>query len=130
MKTRKASEIMTTPVVTTRPDVRLTDVIKLLLRHHISGVPVVDDAGKMIGIVTEYDIMNFAQSGDAARTTAAEAMTKDVVTCRPDTSCADIVDLFAARRIRRVPVVDGGNVVGIVSRRDLLREMLFLYERY
>jgi CBS domain-containing protein len=130
MKTRKASDIMTTPVVTTRPDAKLTDVIKLLLRHHISGVPVVDESGKLVGVITEYDIMNFAQSGDAATTTASEAMTKEVITVRPDTSCVEIIDLFAQRRIRRVPVVERGRVVGIVSRRDLMREMLFLYERY
>jgi CBS domain-containing protein len=74
MKERKAADIMTTPVVTVTKDTVLTDAIRLLLRWHISGMPVVDERGKLIGILSEHDIMNFAFSGDAADTKVEEAM--------------------------------------------------------
>ena len=63
---RTAREIMTENVITVREDIVLTKVIKLLLRWHISGVPVVDEEGKLVGIITEHDVVNFMLSGDAA----------------------------------------------------------------
>ena len=130
MLTRKASDIMTHPVVTIAADTLLTDAIKMLLRHHISGLPVVDADGKLIGIITEFDIMNFALSGDAANTNVSEAMTRNVETISPETGIPTIVEIFSTRRVRRLPVVEDDKVMGIVSRRDLLRAMLFLYDRY
>ena len=129
MKKRKARDIMTGTVITAKPDMLLTDVIRLLLRWHISGLPIVDDDGKLLGIVTEHDIVNFSLSGHAAHTTASEVMTTPVETYDPDTPVEEIVNHFAARRIRRVPVMEGEKVVGIISRRDILREMSQLYSQ-
>jgi CBS domain-containing protein len=126
---RTARAIMTGTVITAKEDMILTDAIKLLLRWHISGLPVVDDEGKLVGIITEHDLMNFALSGDAADTRVSEVMTKPVETYAPDTLVAEIINHFAARRIRRVPVVEDGKVVGIISRRDILREMNRIYSR-
>ena len=120
---------MTSTVITAKQDMLVTDVMKLLLRWHISGLPIVDDDGMLLGIVTEHDVMNFALSGDAASTRASEVMTKQVETYAPDTVVAEIVNHFAARRIRRVPVVKDGKVVGIISRRDIIREMDRIYSR-
>jgi CBS domain-containing protein len=130
MKDRKVSDIMTTTVITARPDMRLTDAIKLLLRWHISGLPVVDSGGTLIGVLTEHDVLNFAFSGDAADTLVAEAMQKKVTTCKPETPVEEVANCFATHRIRRVPVVKGGKVIGIVSRRDILREMNRIYDRF
>ena len=124
---RKARDIMTKPVITAKPDILVTDVMVLLLRWHISGLPIVDDDEKLLGIVTEADIVNFALSGDAAHTTAGEVMTRQVETYSPDTLVVELVNRFAARQVRRVPVVEEGKVVGIVSRRDIIREMHRLY---
>lgn len=126
---RTVRDIMITPAITVREDILLTDVVKLLIRHHISGVPVVDDEDSLIGIVTEHDIVNFALSGHAPRTRVREVMTTNVETCTPDTLFVDIANDFAARRIRRIPVVEGGKVVGIVSRRDIICEMDRTYSR-
>jgi CBS domain-containing protein len=126
---RTAKDIMTSTVITVPEDMLVTNVIKLLLRWHISGVPVVDDDGLLLGIVTEHDVMNFALSGEAARTKASEVMTKQVETYTPDTKVVDIINHFAARQIRRVPVVEDGKVVGIISRRDIVREMDRVYSR-
>jgi len=126
---RTAKDIMTETVITIKPDMLVTDIIKLFLRWHISGLPVADDEGNLLGIVTEHDIMNFAMSGDAADTKASEVMTANVETYSPDIPVADIINHFAVRRIRRVPVVEGGKVVGIVSRRDIVREMDKIYSK-
>lgn len=127
MKLKKASDIMTHPVVSVRPDVYLTDAIKLMLRHHISGLPVVGADGRLVGIVTEHDMINVAMSGDAEDTTVEETMTRDVISFPPDANLATLATCLVGRRIRRVPIVADGAVVGIVSRRDILREVLFLY---
>jgi len=126
---RMARHIMTDTVITAKEDMVVTDVIKLLLRWHISGLPVVDDEGMLLGIITEHDVMNFALSGDAADTKAREVMIKQVETYSPDTPVAEIINYFAARRIRRAPVVEEGKVVGIISRRDIIREMDRIYSR-
>ena len=126
---KTARDIMTATVITVKEDMLVTDVIKLLLRWHISGVPVVDDDGMLLGIITEHDVMNFALSGDAASTIASEVMTKQVETYTTDTLVVEIVNRFAAHRIRRVPVVEYGKVVGIISRRDIVRYMDKMYDR-
>lgn len=126
---RTARDIMTPTVITAKQGVLITDVIKLLLRWHISGLPIVDDDDNLVGIVTEHDVVNFALSGHAADTTAEEVMTKKVETYTPDALVVEIVNYFAAHRIRRVPVVEGGKVVGIISRRDIVREMDRIYSR-
>lgn len=130
MKIRHASDIMTTPVITAHKDMRLTDAISLLLRWHISGIPVVDDEGKVIGLVSEHDVLNFAFDGHAAETTVEEAMSKGVVWFPPDASIEALVNCYVSKRIRRVPIIQDGKLVGIVSRRDILREMKRVYDHY
>jgi len=126
---RTARDIMTSTVITANEDMLVTDVIKLLLRWHISGLPIVDKDGELVGIVTEHDVVNFAVSGHAADTTASEVMTTNVVTFSPETLVVEIINHFAAHRIRRVPVVEGKKVVGIISRRDIVRYMDQMYSR-
>lgn len=126
---KTARDIMTSTVITAKEDMVVIDLMKLLLRWHISGVPVVDNDGMLLGIVTEHDVMNFAISGDAASTRASEVMTKQVETYDPDTLVVEIINHFAAHRIRRVPVVEDGKVVGIISRRDIVRYMDQMYSR-
>lgn len=130
MKTRKVAEIMTRVVVTVQPDMSLTDAIKVMLKNNVSAVPVVDAQQDLIGIITEYDIMNFAFSGHAAETTVAEVMIHDVVTFTPDTDIETLVNFCAQRRMHRVPIIEGRKVVGMVSRRDILREIDRLYSEY
>ncbi|MBN1270527.1 MAG: CBS domain-containing protein [Kiritimatiellae bacterium] len=130
MKTTRAADVMTTNVITVTTDMMLTRVMDLLLRHHVSGLPVVDDDGNMVGIISEIDLVNSAFSGNAADTAVEEVMSKSVVCFPPDAELAELVQAFSQRRLRRVPIVEKGKVVGIVSRRDILREMLRRYDRY
>jgi CBS domain-containing protein len=130
MKDRKAQDIMTAPLVTVRKDMLLTEVIRLLVRWHISGAPVVEEGDRLVGIITEHDLINFALSGEAAETRVEEAMTRDVVSFPPDADIETLVQSCAARRIRRVPIVQDGRLIGIVSRHDILREMDKWYSKY
>ncbi len=128
MKNKLAKDVMTREVVTVGPDVRLTVAMRTLLENAISGLPVVDAENRLVGCLTEHDIMNFAFSGDADSTEVKEAMSEAVFTFSPAAELPAIVNCFAENRIRRVPIVEKEKVVGIVSRRDILREMLALYE--
>lgn len=127
MKTIKATDIMTTNVITVKKDVILTEAIALLLRWHISALPVVDDEDKMVGIISEIDLVNLTFDGNAADTIVEEVMVTDIISFSPNTELADLVQTFSKRHLRRVPIIDKDKVVGIVSRRDILREMLRRY---
>jgi CBS domain-containing protein len=111
------SDIMTTNVITVRDGTKVEDAARLLARHRISGLPVVDQSGAPVGVVTEYDLI--AKKG----TTVADIMTRDVISVSPETDVDAVAHLLASRRVRRVPVVAGGRLVGIVSRSDLVRQI-------
>ena len=130
MKSKRAADLMTHPVVTVSPEALLVDAIDLMLRHNLGSLPVVAADGNVCGIVTEYDIMNFALSGNAADTRVEEAMSRKVVMLHPDMDAAAVIELMTSRRIHRVPVVKDGKLQGIISRRDILREMAFMYRRF
>lgn len=139
-----ATDIMTTSVVTVAPDTSVFDIARLLLTHRISAVPVVDADARLVGIVSEGDLMRRPETAtqeprswwlsllggpeDAAREyvkthgrRAADVMTRPVITVAEDTAVVAIARVLEERRIKRVPVVRDGRVVGIVSRADLLR---------
>ncbi|MGH3395663.1 MAG: CBS domain-containing protein [Streptosporangiaceae bacterium] len=109
-----AGEIMTAPVVSVTADTPVGEIAQTLRQHGISGVPVVDEAGNVVGLASEYDLL--ARAGAAAR----DVMTTAVVSVTEGTPIAEIRHLLVDRRIRRVPVLAAGRLVGIVSRSDLV----------
>jgi len=113
----QAKEIMTTAVISTRSDATLAAVADLLVRHRISGVPVLDEGEALVGLVSEHDLL--AKEGR----TAADVMTTALVTVTEDTDVDDVRHLLVERRIGRVPVVSGGRVLGIISRGDVVATM-------
>jgi CBS domain-containing protein len=115
-------DIMTTDVETVSPQTPTENAARMLFSQSISGMPVVDDHGTLIGVVTEFDII--AKEGR----TVAEIMSTDVVTVAEDTEAETVAQILTSRRVRRVPVVRDGKVVGIVSRSDLVR--LFALTRW
>jgi CBS domain-containing protein len=146
----KVREIMTTDVVTVQPDTSVNQIATLMHERQITGIPVVDDARHVVGIVTELDMIvrntrlelpAFIQILDLARiplempghyrnrlrhmlgTSASDLMTEDVVTISPDAEIEDLADLMVKRRVNPVPVTENGVLVGIVSRADLIRMM-------
>lgn len=140
----QASDVMSTPVISVTDDASVADVARLLLRHGISAVPVLDANGALLGIVSEGDLVRRVESGterepswwlrlfgDAdewARNYAkthgrrvTDVMTREVATVDEAASLPEIAGLLERRRIKRVPVMRGGEVVGIVSRANLLQ---------
>jgi CBS domain-containing protein len=128
----RVRDVMSSPVITVPPDMRLKEVAALLVTHGISAVPVVD-AGELVGIVSEADLVPLELAPDPrAHLTppadlpvdlprvAAEAMTRAVVALHEDADAAEAGRLMLDRRIKSIPVVRGRRVVGIVARRDLL----------
>lgn len=140
----QARDLMSTTVVTVSPETRVREIARLLLTRHISGVPVVDADNRVVGIVSEGDLMRRAETGTERRRSwwlspfmdadelareyvrshgrrAADVMTRDVVTVTEDAPAGEIATVLERHRIKRVPVVRDERLVGIVSRADLLR---------
>lgn len=110
----KVREIMTTAVITVTADAPVPVIAALLRENRISGVPVVDFGGAVIGLVSEFDLL--AREGAAA----GEVMTSSVIAVSEDTDVDDVRHLLIERGIRRVPVLSGRRLAGIVSRGDVV----------
>ncbi len=117
MAAARAGDVMTAPVITVAPAASLHAVAGLLTEHRIGAVPVVDDEGAVVGLVSEYDLL--ATSGQ----TAADVMTTAVITVSVDTAVDDVRHLLVDRRLRHLPVLAGGRLAGIVSRGDIVALM-------
>lgn len=142
----RASDIMTREVKTVDPDATIDEAIAALLSAHVSGMPVVDAAGRLVGVVSEGDFLHRAELGAAKRKPrwlefllgpgdvaesyvlshgrkVREVMTHDVVSIGESTPLTEIGDIMEKRRIKRLPVVSGEHLVGIITRADLLRAL-------
>jgi CBS domain-containing protein len=141
----QVADVMTRSVVTVAPDALVADAIHLMLDKRISGIPVVDADGHLVGIVTEGDFLRRAETGTEKKQSrwrellfgngklaedyvhshgrhVRDVMTTSVVSVTESASLEHVVDEFERRRVRRFPVVDGANrLAGIISRSDLLR---------
>jgi CBS domain-containing protein len=138
---------MTTSIVTVNPDTQVYKIARLLLQHHISAVPVVDDRGRVMGMVSEGDLMRRSESGTEGRIawwldllagpeerarmylkshglTARDVMTRNVITADENTPLEKIATLLERNHIKRVPVLRRGKLVGIASRANLLHGLV------
>ena len=147
----QVSNIMTRRVISVVPDELIDAAIDLMLEHHISGLPVIDDNGQLVGIVTESDFLRRPEidtehkTGSRWRDTFVNfskvthnyvhthgVKVKDVMTTNPvavveDTPLDEVVRLMETRNIKRLPVVHGGKVIGIVSRANLMRALVSVH---
>ncbi len=144
-----AADVMVTNVITVGPDACLQDVAHLFLSHRISAVPVVGSDGKLIGIVSEGDLMRRAEAGTGRQRAwwlslltgrqvlaaeyikehsrkVADVMTREVITAAPETPLRDIANTLEKNGIKRVPIVKDNKIVGIVSRANLLQALASL----
>ena len=110
-----AKDIMTRDVVTVGPTLAVKDLAKVLLKNRISGAPVVDKKGKIIGVVSEADIL--AKKGKQVK----DIMSRKVVQVDPGTAVEEIASIMTHNNIKRVPVMEEGKLLGIVSRADIIR---------
>ena len=141
-----ASEIMTSPVKTIGPDATIEEAIALLLSARVSGLPVADADGRLIGLVSESDFLHRAEIGTAKRKPrwiefllgpgeiaesyvmshgrkVHDVMTRDVATVSESASINEVVEVMGRRKVKRLPVVSGDRLVGIITRADVLRAL-------
>lgn len=109
-----ARDIMTRHVYTTSPDERVRNAARVLAERHISGMPVVNTAGVIIGMLTEADII--AKEGERVE----DIMSKEIISVSEETPVDEIARLLSQRKIKRVPVLTDGRLVGLVSRADIV----------
>lgn len=142
----EVSDVMTRDVVSVAASMSIEHAAKLMLEHRISGLPVLDPDGSMVGIITEADLLRRSETGTAptpsswralltkpqrlaeeyVRThgrTVEEVMTREPVTVSPSTPLVEAVALMESRSIKRLPVMEADRLVGILSRADLLRAL-------
>jgi CBS domain-containing protein len=143
----QAKDIMTRNVISIQPDATVLQAARLMLQHHISGLPVVDQAGKLVGVLSEGDFLRRQETRTEKRRSrwleflmgpgriaaeyihshgskVSEVMTDEVQTVGEDTPLEAIVELMERHRIKRVPVLRGSKIVGIVTRSNLMHAMV------
>jgi len=141
------ADVMTHPVISVTPETPIAEVARLMLQNRISGLPVVDPAGTVVGMVTEGDLLRRVETGTERRHArwleflispgrlardyananarkAGEVMSEDVAAVTPGDTLAEVVQLMESRHIKRVPVIEAGRLVGIVSRANLVRALV------
>ncbi len=142
-----AEDIMTRDVVTVKPETSIEELAALLVKYEISGVPVVDDAGSLFGIVTENDLISrnkrlhiptvvsfldaaiYLESSKkfeeevkrVAATRVSDICMRKVVTITKETTVVDIATIMSEKKVHLLPVIDAGKVVGIVGKRDMVK---------
>ena len=117
-------DVMNEDVLTISKDVTVEEAIRRLVDNHLSGMPAVDEDDRLVGIVSELNLLETLYSPEIREMLVRDVMTKDVLTVAPNTVLSDATGLMVVHRIRRLPVVDNGKIVGVVARRDLLRYTL------
>jgi len=126
----RLQEIMTKNVITAQPNTTVTDAAKIMQAHNVGAIPVCDQNKKVLGIITDRDIVvrSIANNGDPKTTTIDGLMTKEVVTAEPDMDAEEAARLMARHKIRRLPVVQNGRLVGIVAIGDLATHRVSVHE--
>ena len=125
MKNLKASDVMVRPVVAAKKNAAARDVVFQFLNGFYSGMPVTDDEGKIIGVVTELDILYAVLSGkELAKITVKDIMTTKPVTVDVDTALTEVVKIMKEKNIIRLPVTQDGKLVGIIARCDILTTLI------
>lgn len=130
----KVTEIMSLPVITVAPGTAIKDAARLLVEHQISALPVLDSHGELVGIVSEADLLPLETRPDprsqatplrptagSTAQTVAEVMTRHVLVVEADSEVSQAAKIMLEAGVKRVPVIKGRRVIGIVSRRDLVR---------
>ncbi len=142
----KAKDIMTSDVITVKKTTTLEDLARIIMHHHISGTPVVDDEGTLTGIVTENDLINqnkrlhiptilrlfdaFIPLGTSkleseikrmAASTVEDIYTKEVVTIDEEATVETITTIMAEKKIHLLPVLKEGKLVGIIGKKDIIK---------
>jgi len=120
---------MSRKLITFKPDQPMYEVVQILLKHGISGAPVMDENGQLCGVISEGDCLKEVVKGKYNNMPnlagkASDHMTTNVMTIDADMNIFDVAEMFLTKRIRRFPVMDGGRLVGQISQKDIMRAVL------
>jgi CBS domain-containing protein len=118
-----AKDIMTDELVTTRPDAPIEEAIDQLLDREISGLPVTDKHGHLVGIITEFAMLAMVYDQQVKNHTVEQHMTRELITVDADDPISRVADLCIVHRVRRLPVMKNGRLVGLIARRDVLHAL-------
>lgn len=124
----KVRELMTTAVTWARPNTSVKQIAKLMKQENIGAVPVCTDRGELLGIVTDRDIVIRSLSEESGKAEAQEIMTKNPINVHPDMNTHQAALLFARYQVRRLPVVESGKLIGMLTLADLARKTLYIDE--
>jgi len=128
----KISTILSTKgmnVITVHPDQSIKEAIDLLVRHNIGALVAVDEAGKPVGILSERDIIRMAvRRDDVFGLSVREVMTKDLISASPQDDLKSVMQTMTDKRFRHLPIMDQGQLAGIVSIGDVVKTLLGQYE--
>jgi CBS domain-containing protein len=116
-----ARTIMTTDVLYVTKDTDIYEAIQFMIDGNVTGLPVVDKDHKLVGIVTEKDVLRLLYNAEDGPGTVERFMSPDVVSFDQDDDLRDVVARFQGSHFRRVPILNDGRLVGIVSRKDIIR---------
>lgn len=122
-----ARDIMTRKVITVRGDTAVARVSHILIKNKLSGVPVTDRANRLLGFISEKDIIKSVGSRKFSSKKVKDIMTQKVIAVQEDDRLDYVSQIFTEHPFRRVPVVRNGKVVGIISRRDVMNNLLTDY---
>src|SRR6187399_1575911 len=113
-------DVMSRVVISIRPEATLLDAVKTLTKHHVSGVPVVTRSGELVGFISESNLMDVLFDSDARKAPVSAFMNHDVHVVESRDPLSTAATLLSMYQIRRLPVVEDGRFIGVVTRRDLL----------
>jgi CBS domain-containing protein len=146
----KVADVMTRDVITVTPETTLRELATILSEKHINGVPVVDDKGNVLGVVSESDLVNQnkplhiptvfvildsvipmenpwrlqKEFKRLAATTVGDIYSKPAVSVEPDTDLSEVARIMSERRLYTLPVIEGGKLVGVVGKADIIRSLM------
>jgi CBS domain-containing protein len=124
----KVKDLMSTSIVCARPEMSITEVAKRMRQADVGAIPICDDRNRLLGIVTDRDIVIRMLSSDDHPTTAGEIMTMDPVFATPNMNTHQAALLMAKHQVRRLPVLENDRLIGILSMADIARKRIYVDE--
>jgi predicted transcriptional regulator len=118
-----AADIMNKTLLTIRPEASVAEATSTLLSEQISGLPVVDHNDHLVGVITEFALLAMVYDRSVQDHSVAQHMTREVITVDADDPIGRIADLCIVHRVRRLPVMQDGKLVGLIARRDVLKAL-------
>lgn len=123
----KVKELMVKKVITVKEEVNVKEICKMLNKLHMSGLPVVNKPGKLVGFVSERDVIAAVPKPNFINRTAKQIMSRKIRTIQDDAPITHASKIFSQEKYRQLPVTHNGKLVGIIARRDVLNHMLGHY---